>query len=125
MGSKLSQWMHSTTARKGSEDLSTASHDPTAAVNVAAGGDSADGTSSEAENVNGSVDRSSDRDRDRGDELSDSQHSRFDWKKIGRGTLLERLAKGPHRASDSSTIATVRSSGSASIIPEEDMEGET
>jgi hypothetical protein len=128
MGSKLSQWMHSTTARKGSEDLSTASHDPTAAVNVAAGGDSVVDGTSEAENVNGSIDRGGDRDRGgppaRGDELSDSQHSRFDWKKLGRGTLLERLAKGPHRASDSSTIATVRSSGSASIIPEEDMEGE-
>jgi hypothetical protein len=117
MGSKLSQWMHSTTARKGSEDLSTTSHDPTA-VNSAGGGDSIDGTAGEE---NGNVPLAPARGDD---ELGDSQHSRFDWKKIGRGSLLlERLAKGHHRASDVSTIATVRSSGSASIIPEEDMEG--
>jgi hypothetical protein len=122
MGSKLSQWMHSTTARKGSEDLSTTSHDPTA-VNSAGGGDSIDGTAGE-ENGNGGSGGSVGAPA-RGDELGDSQHSRFDWKKIGRGSLLlERLAKGHHRASDASTIATVRSSGSASVIPEEDMEGD-
>jgi hypothetical protein len=118
LSSKASQWVHSST-RKGSDDLSSSLNRP---ADSAGSGDIIIASSRVGEENGGMSeehDGSSSSAQHR-DELSDSQHnSRFDWKKIGRGSLLERLAKGGHhRASEASTISTTRSSGSASI-PEE------
>jgi hypothetical protein len=129
LGSKLSQWVHSA-ARKGSEDMSSSST-MSPSQNRPADVDTIGDASRTSKEANGALEDDDGSENiavvvRHKDELSDSQHSRFDWKKIGRGSLLERLAKGHHRASETSTISTVRSSGSASIPEDgEEVSGDT
>ena len=82
-GSKITQWVQLSTSgssRKGSEDLTTV-----------------------VSNVENSTDLSLENGESSGD-LSDAQQfGRFDWKKIGRGALLERMGKGQIGGSSATT----------------------